>query len=111
EQPQGRARRIGVALEPREELEVLARREPTVQSRALWHPADARTGSPLDRALARRQRAREEREQRRLPGAVRADNRDDVALAHLEIGRAEGEPVAEGASRSSGREERRHRSA
>ena len=40
------------------------------------------------------QRAGEQREQRRLARAVRPDQRDDVAGAHLEVGRVEGDVVA-----------------
>ena len=47
-----------------------------------------------DRAAARRERAREQREQSRLAGAVRADERDELAGRKLEVGRPERDAIA-----------------
>ena len=74
-------------LRARRRAEVLERRQPPVVRRALRHPADAlRT---LDRAFARLERAREDREERRLAGAVRADERDHLAGGELDVRRLE----------------------
>ena len=89
--------RIAGLLEPREELEILPRREPPVVGGPLRHPARAHTLGPLDRALARLHRAGEDREQRRLAGAVRPHQGQGLAPVHLEIGRRQRDVLAESA--------------
>jgi hypothetical protein len=84
-----------MAVEPREELEVLPRRQPAVDGRPLGRPADGRAG--LDDALARVEGAGEDRQQRRLAGAVRPDQRDELAHAQLEVAGSEHLAVAEAA--------------
>src|SRR2546423_6059180 len=71
EQPLRGSARVAYAFEACKELEVLARRQPCVVRRALRHPADARLH--VDGSLARVEGAREQREQRGLARAVRAD--------------------------------------
>src|SRR5207248_3605150 len=89
----GRTRGLALALEAYEQLRVLASREARVIRRPLRHPADPRMRH--DRAFARRERAREDREQRRLAGAVRADERDRLAGKELEVGGSERFHLAE----------------
>jgi hypothetical protein len=93
----GRGGRVGLVLQAREELEVLARREAAVERGPLRCPADPRILRPLDRALARVERPGEEREQRRLAGPVRPDERDDLAGRDDEVGRRQGEVAPEAA--------------
>jgi hypothetical protein len=81
--------RFGHLLEAREELEVLARREPGVMGRALRHPADLRRaamvsvahGDPPSRG---RERPGQDGKQGRFPRAVRPDEGESVAPPHLE---------------------------
>src|SRR6185437_11468928 len=76
----------------REELEVLARRQPRVVRRPLRHPTDPRPH--IDRPLARLERTGEQRKKRRLARAVRADERDRLSGDELEICRRERDDVA-----------------
>ena len=95
------------ALEPAEELEVLARRQPPVLRGPLRDPADLwRRLRRLDPALARREGAREEGEEGRLAGAVRPDEGDDVAGQEIEVRALESDPPAEAARDAAGGEER-----
>ena len=94
-----RAARIRDALQAREELEVLAHREPRVDRGLLGNPADPRAcTAPLapdaHGARARRLDAREDREQRRLARAVGADHRDELARVRLEVDAAQGLALA-----------------
>src|SRR5439155_16194082 len=85
---------LGLAeiLEPREELEVLASREPAVQRRPLGHPPEARRGGPdHDGALTRVERSGQDRQQRGLPGPVRPDQRQRIAGADFEARRRQSE--------------------
>ena len=83
------------AREPCEELEVLARAEPAVERRALRHDADLALIGSLDGARAGVGRAGQQREQRRLAGAVRAEQRKAIARRQREVDRAEHLPLAE----------------
>src|SRR5438045_6564743 len=67
EQAARRSRWVGLPFEAREELEVLARREPAVLPRALRGPADA--DEALHTSGAGLERPREQRQERRLAGA------------------------------------------
>jgi len=107
QQPLGRPLRPLLCSEPREQLEVLARRQAPVLSGTLRRPTDARAGPSLDDARRRLERARKQRQQSRLAGPVRADERDRLAVRQLEISRCEGEPRAEAPRRRPGREQRR----
>src|SRR5262249_21624509 len=94
------------ALEPREQLEVLPRREPPVLRRTLRRPADADSFAALDGAAARLERAREQREQRRFAGPVRPDERKRLARLDVEVGRRERGVVAEAALDRPGADQR-----
>ena len=85
EEPLGLGLGVREPLEAREQAQVLARREAPVQGRALRHPARVALRRPLDRALARRRRAGQHLEQRRLAGAVGSEQRDRLAAAHVEV--------------------------
>src|SRR5581483_4742638 len=102
------AARLGV-LERCEEPEVLERREAPVVRGPLRHPADA--GRTLDAAFARLECSGEDREQRRLPGTVRPDERDHLACSKLEIHGLEGNARSESPRDPSRREQRHERSA
>src|SRR5262249_55879092 len=109
EQALGGELRVVLALEPREQLEVLARREPSVLGRPLRRPADARALAPLDRPDAGLERAGEQRQERRLARAVRADERQRLAVPQLELDRLERAPVPEPAAGPARGEQRRRR--
>jgi hypothetical protein len=103
----GRPAGVLHALEPAEELEVLARRQPPVLRGPLRDPADLRRRlRRLDPALAQREGAREEGEERRLAGAVRPDEGDDVAGQEIEVHALKSDPLAEAARDAAGGEER-----
>src|SRR5207244_2321576 len=107
-QARGRAFGILLFLEPCEELEVLARRQPSVVRSPLRHPADARPRSALDATVARFQRTREDREQRRLPRAVRPDERDGLARIELEVDRCQRDLRSEPARDAARAQQKRH---
>ena len=108
EQRLGRGTRVVLALEPREQLEVLAGGEAPVVRRPLRHPADARRPSRRSTVpVARPQRPGEDREQRRLARAVRADEREHLAVPDLELDRLERDVVAEAPADAARREQRR----
>src|SRR5262249_59063577 len=86
--------------------QVLARREPAVLRRALRRPADSRALAPLDAPGARLECAGEQREQGRLAGAVRADQREGVPVPDLELDRLERRALAEAAAGAAGGEQR-----
>ena len=82
--------RLRETLEAGEELEVLPRGEVPVERGPLRRPARrARGAADLDPPLARAQRPREDAEQRRLPRAVRPDEREHLAGRDLDVGRLE----------------------
>src|SRR5688500_12696984 len=81
------------AARPREQLEVLVGGQPRVERRSLRSPA--RRDRPLDRSGGGGERAGEDAEERRLPRAVRPDERDHLARAELEVGRVQGDVGAE----------------
>jgi hypothetical protein len=60
----------------------------------LRNPAGPDAGHALDAARARLERAGEERQQRRLAGAVRPHERERLASVQLEIERVERHPRA-----------------
>src|SRR6266487_1575895 len=80
---------MGLVFESPEQLEVLASRQAVVERRALRHPADPDAVDTLDRPGARLERAGEQREQGRLPRAVRADQRERLAGTNVDAGRLE----------------------
>jgi hypothetical protein len=65
--------------------------------RSLRHPADPDPLAAANFPFRGLERAGEEREERRLAGAVRADQRDDLARSQLEVERRERELRAEAA--------------
>src|SRR5206468_5218610 len=87
--PRRRGDVIGLPFEAREQLEVLAGGEPVVERRPLRDPADANAVHALDAPGARFQRTCENGQQRGLPGAVRADQRQRLTAAHIDVGRLE----------------------
>src|SRR5207247_3826509 len=89
-----------------EELEVLARREAAVVRGPLGHPPGPDAPVPFDRAFAGLQRAGEDRQQGRLPGAVRADEGKRLARSNVEVGRVKRDVVAEPTGPPPGGEER-----
>jgi hypothetical protein len=102
---------VGDALEPRKELQVLTRRQTAVLRGPLRDPSDARRRlGQVDRAFGRRDRAREDREERRLPRTVRSYERDGLAAADLERRRDESVvgavPAADAARGESDRSQR-----
>ena len=87
---------IGELLEPREQPQVLGHRQLRVERRLLRHPADlAGRAVSISPSVGGRTPG-EDREQRRLAGAVRADDRDQLAGLELEADRVR----ARSASRS-----------
>jgi hypothetical protein len=82
-------------LQPREQAQVLAHRQLRVDRRLLRHPADlaAVERHPSGR---RPQRAREDLQQRRLAGAVRSDDRQQLAGRRAERDVLERAPRAVG---------------
>ena len=108
EQPlRGRAGvRRAQALQAPEEPQVLGRREVLVDRRVLAGDADqladaVRLAGHVDAedlrvARVDRQQRREHPQHRRLAGAVRAEDAEDLALAHLEVDAVDGAQVAEG---------------
>ena len=70
--------RIGHLLEPGEQAEVLGDGEPPVERRLLGNPADLARW-PAHRSGVRPPDSGEDREQRRLPGAVRADDGEELS--------------------------------
>jgi hypothetical protein len=93
-----------VALEPREQAEVLRDRELAVERRLLWDPPDLSTRA-RDRAGVGALRPREDREERRLAGAVGADHRDQLAAPGLDRHRAQRHPLSEGLDEVAGLED------
>ena len=103
--------KILISPEASEEHEILDRGQIVVQQRLVGDHADpaARRGGARglsrdgDRAAARADGAREQPEQRRLPGAVPAEHRDRLAGADVEIDAGDGgacpEPPRQGADR------------
>jgi murein DD-endopeptidase MepM/ murein hydrolase activator NlpD len=86
------ARGILDAFQTREELEVLPRSEPGVMRRALGHPPHStRAVTPLDAALGWLEGAGQDREERRLAGAVGPDERYRLAASDVEAGRRKGD--------------------
>ena len=71
---------VGNLLEAREQPEVLGHGEPPVQRGLLGDEADL-PRRPGNLPLVGAADAREDREQRRLAGAVRADHRQELARA------------------------------
>ena len=94
EHPRDGRLRVGDLLEPREQPQVLGDRQLRVQRRLLRHPADLLCGM-RDLALGRRQDPGEDREQRRLAGAVRPDDRDQLPGVQLEADSVQRGPRAE----------------
>jgi hypothetical protein len=94
-------RPVAGALQPREELEVLAHRQPPVDRRLLRHPAHlprtARHGAGVGRL-----QAGEHRQQRRLARPVGAEHRDDLAGRHVEVDAAQRLALAEAAHEAAG---------
>ena len=76
--------RVLVALEPREEQQVLLDGQPPVERRLLGDPADRAAGQ-LDLALVGLGHPGEDREQRRLAGPVGPDHRDQLAGPDREV--------------------------
>jgi len=87
---------LGHAREPCEEIEVLARAQPAVERGSLRHDADLARIGPLHAPAARLERAREQRQERRLARAVRPEQRKPFAGPQRELDRAEHLPPAEG---------------
>ena len=87
--------RLRHAREPCEELEVLPRAEPAVERRTLRHDPDLALVRSLDGARAGVGRAGQQREQRRLARAVRAEQRKAIARRQREVDGAQHLPVAE----------------
>ena len=88
EPPKELLRHSGVfrlAFESREQLEVFPRRQAVVERRALRHPADLHLVDTLDRSGARLECSGEQRQQRRLPRAVRADQSKRFACIDVHI--------------------------
>ena len=81
-------------LEPREQAQVLGHGQPPVERRLLGDEADLAAGE-ADLARIGLADAGEDREQRRLAGAVRADHREHLAGRGGEVDIVESEPVAE----------------
>src|SRR5574341_1809217 len=121
EDPRERLRARAPALgRPRPQLEVLEhghRGKELAAFRDVRDPArdDGRGPEPadppaveLDRAAAERDQATDRAERRRLAGAVRADDRDDLAHAHLERDRPDGGHVAVAGLDPFKPEQRRH---
>ena len=77
--------RTWLAFEAREQLEVLTSRQAVVERSALRHPADLHIVDTLDGSGARLERAGEQRQQGRLPRAVRADQRERLAGIHVHV--------------------------
>jgi hypothetical protein len=80
--------RLGDAMEPREEDEVLERGEIVVKQRAVRHQGDAR-GVKGQRSRSRLQGAGQNAKQRRLARAVGAEQREPVALAYCDVNAVE----------------------
>ncbi len=83
------------AREPCEELEVLARAEPAVERRTLRNDPDLALIGSLDGARTGVGRAGQQREQRRLAGAVRAEQRKAIARRQRDVDRAKHLPLTE----------------
>ena len=110
---------IAPVLEPAE-LEVFARGEERKDVAAFRHQRDAGKralvrGEPrdvfaaeADRARARRQQSRDGAQGGRFSGAVRADQRDDLALVHLDRDAAADRQLAIGELEVLGGEQRAH---
>ncbi len=101
-----RVARVGQTVEPRRELDVLARGEHAVQHARVAHEPDLRPrgGAFLHRdavhphrSLTGRQQAGEHPQQRRLPRPVRAEQREAVAGLEGEAHAVHGSAPAEGA--------------
>ena len=86
EQARRRRPRVRLALEPREELEVLARGQSSVVRRPLRRPADAQILESLDLSLRRIESTGQHGQEGRLAGAVRAHERDRLARRDGEVG-------------------------
>src|SRR4029077_1276193 len=77
--------RLRYARESREELEVLSRREPAIQRRALRHDPDIALIGALHAPRAGLGRARQQRQQRRLARTVRAQEGESIARPQRQI--------------------------
>ena len=103
EQALGRGARVVLALEPREELEVLPRGEPAVVRRPLRRPPDAHALAPLDRPALGSSAPARSASSVDLPAPFGPDERDRVAVPDLELDAARARRVRRTCGRRLGR--------
>ena len=86
---------VGGDVQRRRDREILVDRLDPGSSGLAWRVETHPVAVEADLSVVRLQRARQGLDQRRLAGAVVADDRDDLARVELEVGAVEGHDVPE----------------